>query len=49
MQQQETTENEDLCDEYGFEEHYSFSPSITKKRTVSGKTYTVRVKISTKP
>lgn len=42
MQQQETTENEDLCDEYGFEEHYSFSPSITKKRTVSGKTYTVR-------
>ena len=42
MQQQETTVNQELCDEYGFEEPYYFSPSITKKRTVNGKTYTVR-------
>jgi len=41
MQQQETTVNQDLCDECGFEEPYYFSPSITKKRTVNGKTYTV--------
>jgi len=41
MQQQKTV-NEELCDEYEFEEPYNFSPSITKKRTVNGKTYTVR-------
>lgn len=34
-------EQQDLS-ECGIEEHYYFSPSITKKRTVGGKTYTVR-------
>ncbi len=43
MQQQELNHEEQvICDEYGFEEPYYFSPSITKKRTVHGKTYIVR-------
>ncbi len=36
--QQQGTVNEVFCDE----EPYFFSPSITKKRTVQGKSYTVR-------
>ncbi len=44
MQQKELNyeEKQSICDEYEFEEHYSFSPSITKKRTVNGKTYIVK-------
>ncbi len=41
MQQQNYEQEQDLS-EYGIEEPYYFYPSITKKRTINGKTYTVR-------
>ncbi len=38
--EQETNELKDEFD--GLENHYIFSPSITKQRTINGKTYIVR-------
>lgn len=40
--QQQVLNHEEIIDEFDGKEPYFFSPSITKKRTVNGKTYTVR-------
>lgn len=36
------TQNEETQDQFGKLEHYTFSPSISKRRMVGGKAYYVR-------